>query len=139
MDNETGEVMYSYRVLHADELELNAFDLETGESNGNTTTLQLRKTRFNIPKELIRPSADEAKKCCCIDPNDTFTLSKKEEVINLQEVSGQLVPTRPFAPKFPSSRIPGYHSRMQQDQPSSIPHTNTVHIRSHLCAGGHPH
>lgn len=91
-DNETGELLPNVQYSVD---ELNAFDLETGETDTNTTTLSLRKThRFTIPKELIKPSADEnSKKCCCIDPNETFTLSKKEEVINLQEVSFQIVPS----------------------------------------------
>lgn len=84
-DNETGELLPN---VHYTVDELNAFDLETGETDTNTPTILQRKTRFTIPKELIKPSADEdSKKCCCIDPNETFTLCKKEEVINLQEVS----------------------------------------------------
>lgn len=90
-DNETGELLpnMNYPVE-----ELNAFDLETGETDTNTPTLLQRKTRFTIPKELIMPTADaDSKKCCCIDPNETFTLCKKEEVINLQEVSFRIVPS----------------------------------------------
>lgn len=91
-DSETGELMPS---VYCAEEELNAgVDLETGEPDTNTTSLLLRKTRFNIPKELIRPPAIDSKKCCCIDPNETFTLFKKEEVINLQEVSFRVASPR---------------------------------------------
>lgn len=82
-DSETGELMPS--IVYPED-KFNAYDLETGEPDSNTITLLLRKTRFSIPKELFMPPANDSKKCCCIDPNETFTLFKKEEVINLQEV-----------------------------------------------------
>lgn len=80
-DCETGEFLPGTSFL---EFEMNEFDMETGEPDKNITTLRLRKTKFTIPKELIKPA--ERKSKCGIDPNDNFTLFKKEEVIGLQEV-----------------------------------------------------
>lgn len=126
-----------HTVLHREE-EWNAFDLETGEPDSNASTLLLRKTRFSIPKELLKPPADDAKKSCCIDRNETFTLFKKEEVINLQEVRFRAAPSCVvrtfFLVLMQFSKIPGNYSRMQQNQSSPIPHPNFVHIHTHLCA-----
>lgn len=82
-DSETGELVPNAFYPQA---EINAFDLETGEPDSNTTTVLLRKVRFSIPKELIKRPEDDTKKSCCLNANETFTLSNKEEVINLQEV-----------------------------------------------------
>jgi len=60
------------------------YDNETGEFDATLMSLKLRKTaNFSIPKNLYAPQ--DGPKKCCIDPNDTFTLSKKEQVITLQE------------------------------------------------------
>lgn len=91
-DSETGELMPS--VFCAEDESNAGVDLETGEPESNRTSVLLRKTRFNIPKELIKAPAIDPKKCCCIDPNETFTLFKKEEVINLQEVSYRVASLR---------------------------------------------
>lgn len=81
-DCETGEFLSDIPSCN---IEVRLFDLETGETGDeNTTTLKLRKTRFAIPKELIRP-AEEQKKCC-IESEQTYTLFKKEQVIGLQKV-----------------------------------------------------
>lgn len=83
-DNETGECV----PTESDDLcdSLLEYDNETGEFDATLMSLKLRKmANFSIPKNLIVPQDDPKK--CCIDPNDTFTLTKKEEVITLQEVS----------------------------------------------------
>lgn len=82
-DNETGECVST----ESDECSDSSmeYDNETGEFDATITSLRLRKTaKFSIPKNLIAPQDDPRK--CCIDPNDTFTLTKKEDVITLQEV-----------------------------------------------------
>lgn len=82
-DSETGELV----LPASDDASDSSFeyDNETGEFDATIMSLRLRKTaNFSIPKNLIAPQ-DNPKKCC-IDPNDTFTLTTKEEVITLQEV-----------------------------------------------------
>ncbi len=82
-DNETGEFL----LMPSDDASDSSFeyDNETGEFDATIMSLKLRKTaNFTIPKNLIAPQDDVRK--CCIDPNDTFTLTKKEDVITLQEV-----------------------------------------------------
>lgn len=82
-DSETGEFVLSPSVDVCDSLV--EYDNETGEIDATIMTFKPRKTaNFSIPKNLIAPQ--EGPKKCCIDPNDTFTLTKKEEVITLQEV-----------------------------------------------------
>lgn len=88
-DSETGEFV-SYTNYPTDVPAV--FDLETGEPDtSDVTTIKLRKTRFNVPKNLL--TREPAHKCC-IDPNENFTLSKKEQVMNLQEVSTSPVYTQ---------------------------------------------
>jgi len=81
-DSETGEfVLLSSDDSCDSSIE---YDNETGEFDVTITSLKLRKTaNFSIPRNLLAPQDDPKK--CCIDPNDTFTLTKKEEVITLQE------------------------------------------------------
>lgn len=81
-DSETGEfVSYTNYPTGVPAV----FDLETGEPDTTDfTTIKLRKTRFNVPKNLLN---QEPALKCCIDPNETFTLSKKEQVMTLQEVN----------------------------------------------------
>jgi len=80
-DIETGELMSVRDDTKDYPLE---YDNETGEFDVTKTSLKLRKTaHFSIPKNLITPQDDPKK--CCINYNDTFTLSKKEQVITLQE------------------------------------------------------
>ncbi|KAG4077477.1 hypothetical protein HA402_002904 [Bradysia odoriphaga] len=83
-DSETGEYNVSTESDDASDSSME-YDNETGEFDATITSLRLRKTaKFSIPKNLIAPQ-DDPRKCCCIDPNDTFTLTKKEDVITLQE------------------------------------------------------
>lgn len=82
-DNETGESMLPIEQLpQMDEYDI---DMETGEPDSNVFIFPMRKTKFVIPREFIQMPADHSR--CCIDPNDTYTLFKKEVVIGLQEVS----------------------------------------------------
>ncbi|KAJ6633175.1 hypothetical protein Bhyg_16019, partial [Pseudolycoriella hygida] len=81
-DNETGEFVLSSSDDSCDSSF--EYDNETGEFDATKTSLKLRKkANFSIPRNLLTPQDDPKK--CCIDPNDTFTLTKKEEVITLQE------------------------------------------------------
>lgn len=83
-DSETGEFV-AFTNYPSDVPAPAVFDLETGEPDtSDVTTIKLRKTRFNVPKNLL---AQEPALKCCIDPNENFTLSKKEQVMNLQEVN----------------------------------------------------
>lgn len=82
-DNETGESLLSTeQFLQIDEYDI---DMETGEPDSNVLIFPMRKTKFVIPKKFIQMPDDNRR--CCLDPNDTYTLSKKEVVIGLQEVS----------------------------------------------------
>lgn len=60
------------------------YDIETGEpADRMNCTIKSRKSKFMIPKNLLKQDPPSK---CCIDTNQTFTLSKKKEVITLQEV-----------------------------------------------------
>lgn len=80
-DSETGESIVPQREP---EIEIREFDLETGELDGGMATLEVRKTRFVIPRRLIQQAEPECKGC--IPPDESFSLADKEKVINLQEV-----------------------------------------------------
>lgn len=82
-DIETGEFV---SLTYYPKVEINDFDMETGEPDVGKTMKSTRKSKFAIPKEFIK-SKDEPRSKCGIDPIDNYTLFKKEEVINLQEVS----------------------------------------------------
>lgn len=83
-DIETGEYLTGELADDAGDSS-SEYDNETGELDATIMSLRVRKTaNFSIPKNLIAPQ--DGPKKCCIDPNDTFTLTKKEEVITLQEV-----------------------------------------------------
>lgn len=88
-DSETGEYV-SFDTYIAPESDCTEYDLETGEPDCGKIIVTKHRPKFIIPKQLIQPQDDPTDKCkkCRIDPNDNFTLSKKEEVINLQEVQG---------------------------------------------------
>lgn len=78
-DNETGEVTL---IGSFEPMDIYDIDMETGE----LSTLPVRRTTFVIPKGLIQHRKTERAKLCCLDTHDNYTLSKKEEVISLQEV-----------------------------------------------------
>lgn len=80
-DSETGELIVPNQYP---DVEIREFDLETGELDGGTAKLEVRKTRFIIPKKFIKPV--EPAPQGCIPPDESFTLTKKEQVISLQEV-----------------------------------------------------
>lgn len=84
-DNETGEVTFT-NVMSFEAMDIYDIDMETGEFDINAAALPIRRTTFVIPKELIQQRKSERTKLCCMDTNDNYTLSKKEEVISLQEV-----------------------------------------------------
>lgn len=85
-DNETGEVYYELDYC------LVGYDEETGEVTKDLESKSTRKSKFNVPKSFLRPfsnrSRDQEEKCCLRDTKETFTLSRKERVINLKEVCG---------------------------------------------------
>lgn len=82
-DNETGEVKWPRQIEPLDGYD---FDMETGESDSNVSTLPIRKAPFVIPRELIQTPKSEEAKLCCMDAHENYTLFKKEQVIGLQEV-----------------------------------------------------
>lgn len=63
------------------------YNLETGEQESRqiVPTIRKRKTRFSVPRVLL--AKPEETKHCCIDPDENYTLSGKDQVITLQEVS----------------------------------------------------
>lgn len=85
LDSETGESI------------VQNFDMETGECfDGKTLEEELeemekkvlRKTKFNVPKSYLKSSQlKSTKQKCCISTQETFTLSSKQRVIQLKEVS----------------------------------------------------
>lgn len=81
-DNETGEsLLPTEQFPQMDEYDI---DMETGEPDSNVLIFPMRKIKFVIPKKFIQMPEDHSR--YCIDPNDTYTLCKKEVVIGLQEV-----------------------------------------------------
>lgn len=84
-DHETGEVTLAQQCQSTE------IDMETGESDTNIATIPtVRKRTFVIPKKLIQTPKSQKRKLRCMDNIDNYTLFKKEEVINLQEVSFQI-------------------------------------------------
>lgn len=81
-DNETGEV--TNKLMPMDSCYV--IDMETGEVDSNIKAIPMRKTTFIIPKELIQAPKNDKEKLCCMDSHVNYTLTKKEEVISLQEV-----------------------------------------------------
>ena len=84
-DNETGEVYYSLDYCLMD------YDEETGEvTTDMESKTTARKSRFNVPKSFLQPfynrNRKQDEKCCLRDTKETFTLTRKERVINLKEV-----------------------------------------------------
>jgi hypothetical protein len=101
-------------------------DVETGECVGDESDHELkakqstsRKTKFNIPKSYLKQSeAKPAKDKCYLSTQETFTLTSKERVIELKEVNCMVVV---FAPcNNQNFEIPENHSRLQQNQSSSV-------------------
>lgn len=81
-DHETGEVTSARQFQQPTEI-----DMETGESDSNIGTIPtMRKRSFVIPKKLFRTQKNSKRKLRCMDSLDNYTLFKKEEVMNLQEV-----------------------------------------------------
>lgn len=85
MDNETGEIVINY----IGECNL---DVETGECVGSelemeTKTGAIRKTKFNVPRSYLQQAEPKPKEKCCLDSQETFTLTSKERVIELKEVN----------------------------------------------------
>lgn len=81
-DHETGEITLASQCYHPTKI-----DMETGESDSNIGTIPtMRKCAFVIPKQLIQMPRSQKRKVRCMDSLDNYTLFKKEEVINLQEV-----------------------------------------------------
>ena len=80
---ETGETEAFTRFIETEHsTQKMDIDIETGEPDPGKNYLKKLK-KFSIPKELLK---QEKEHNCCIDPNHNFTLTKKEQVINLQEV-----------------------------------------------------
>lgn len=89
MDSETGEI-----VMNSNLMECN-LDVETGECVGNESESEMepkpsniRKTKFNVPKAyLVQSEPPKKKEKCCLDRQETFTLTSKKRVMELKEVT----------------------------------------------------
>jgi len=84
MDNETGEI-----VTRSCYLDCN-FDVETGECVGSEAEDErkqnIRKTKFNVPKSyLTQDGPSRSKEKCCLDTQETFTLTSQKKVMDLKE------------------------------------------------------
>lgn len=85
MDSETGEIVTKRFMSERN------FDAETGECVGNESEHEMgpkhiaRKTKFNVPKSYL-VQTEQRKDKCCLDTQETFTLTSKERVIELKEV-----------------------------------------------------
>jgi hypothetical protein len=102
-DNETGETEFLMDFLQRNNDRLQQhqsplFDMETGEVNldectQNSINNGSKKIKFQIPKSYLSPKHNDdykkerEQKCCLRDTKETYTLTRKEKVINLQEVS----------------------------------------------------
>lgn len=86
MDNETGEIIATIHSMS----ECN-FDVETGEcvsDDAPTSTGAIRKTKFNVPRSyLVQSEPKKAKEKCCLDSQETYSLTSKAKVIELKEVT----------------------------------------------------
>lgn len=94
MDSETGEI-----VMNSNLLECN-LDVETGECVGNESETDvepkqnnsIRKTKFNVPKAyLVQTEPPKKKEKCCLGQQETCTLTSKKRVMQLKEVTQNLV------------------------------------------------
>lgn len=86
-DSETGEYVntsFSPNINHDCNTHQPVYNLETGEPETIRPIVRKRKTRFSVPRKLL--AHPEETKHCCIDPDENYTLSGKEQVITLQEV-----------------------------------------------------
>lgn len=89
MDNETGEIVMKKCLMECN------LDVETGECVGNESEPEMdpkpsgvRKTKFNVPKSyLMQSEPGRSKDKCCLDTQETFTLTNKKRVIELKEVN----------------------------------------------------
>jgi hypothetical protein len=90
MDCETGEIVMQQSVAEQN------FDVETGESYGTLefeletemTQSSIKKTKFNVPRSYLNNSSQyKPSHKCCLDSQETFTLTSKKKVIELKEVN----------------------------------------------------
>lgn len=89
MDSETGEIVMRTNILECH------LDAETGESFGCESETEMepkqfniRKSKFNVPRSYLNNSASfEPSHKCCLDTQETFTLTSKKRVIELKEVA----------------------------------------------------
>lgn len=88
MDNETGEIVMQNRLTVC------YLDMETGECVGNesepeedTKHNNIRRTKFNVPKSYLTQAEPKSKEKCCLDSQETYTLTSKKRVMDLKEVN----------------------------------------------------
>jgi len=89
MDNETGEIVMRRECLSDN----HHLDMETGECVGNESEPEeelkqtnVRKTKFTVPKSyLLQAEPTTSKEKCCLDGQETFTLTSKKRVMELKE------------------------------------------------------
>lgn len=134
MDNETGEI-----VTRSCYLDCN-FDVETGECVGSEAEDErkqsMRKTKFNVPKSyLTQDEPTRSKEKCCLDTQESFTLTSKKKVMELKEVKND------FEREIPQISIRNNqnyfhvenHPRTQQNEPSTLSHSIAVHFSKNRC------
>lgn len=91
MDNETGEIVMQSNLAEC------TLDVETGECVGSEHEVEprqstVRKSKFNVPRSyLVQSEPQKAKEKCCLNTQETYTLTSKERVIELKEVSETLL------------------------------------------------
>lgn len=81
-DFETGEIT---QPISSIEIQVSAINQETGEIDNRITQLSIKKTKFTVPKKYLENNVNTKTECIC--STDSRTLFKKEQVINLQQVS----------------------------------------------------
>lgn len=86
LDNETGETMQ----LEAGLLSESSLDMETGEMTSDEMEMKqsgIRKSKFSIPKQYLSKPEKPKPNRCCLSPCETYSLTSKEKVLELKEVS----------------------------------------------------
>lgn len=127
MDNETGEITVTNHMSDCN------LDMETGECCGDENEIHstgtIRKTKFNIPKSyLVQSEPKKTKEKCCLDSQETYSLTSKAKVIELKEVTKVQLTQFSNVKNFQFSEN---HPRLQQNQPPALPHPIALHLPTH--------
>jgi hypothetical protein len=132
-DSETGETeLVNYRILNP----------ETGELIRENGINCAKKAKFQIPKSFLQSRAsfndhgEKEQKCCLLATKETYTLTRKEKVINLQEVNMQNK-GRIKLKWMLIVQLSGNHHRSQQDKPSNVLDTYIDILATNFCDHNH--